>query len=272
MTTIANIKNQVMGVIHDDNYSVDAVLNVLNPIAAYVNDPVFLENVNSVITILTTDRDGNKSFTVKDLQLMSHDPLAMTSLISGILLVIAGIPQLKLRYDAGATEELVFKVLAYVFLIVVPKQTNQEWTVQEKEDILNITLVIYQFIQSSQATQQLVANITNWFKSTKVCSSFCGGEAVAREKKQAVVNKQLPIIQAQLSVHMDNIREKREMSRQISKLKLKTRQLRQQRKSDSAQSIVVVDVIAPVVDNSAPVVDVVAPVVDAVAPVEGNAQ
>lgn len=218
MTELDTLKRQIMNVIRDDNYDLNDLKEVLSPIAIYTDNPIFKSNIDEIISIVTKDRDGNNKFTIDDLTLLKNDVMGITSLITALLMIIASIPELKLKYEDGTTEEVVFKLLAYVFLVVIPKQTGKSWSADEKESVLNITLVIYQIIKSSQVTKDLINKITEWFKTQSWAKCVCGSTA---DKNEAVLEKRLPKVKLELMHAMNNVREKSEMKAEIRGLKRK---------------------------------------------------
>ncbi len=207
-------KNRIMRVIHSDEFSIVELKNLLTPISSYTDNPLFSQNIRGVVDILTKDRDGNHKFNIDDLKLLGQDIIGITSLITSILLVIGAIPELKLRYDAGATEELICKLLAYVFLVIIPQQTGQKWTLAEKESVLDLTILIYQLIRSSQMVKNIVAKIAGWFKSSGVCDCCLG----IADDKADVLEKRLPKVKLELTHAVNNVRDKSAIQKQIKDL------------------------------------------------------
>ncbi|QKF93837.1 hypothetical protein QKU48_gp0379 [Fadolivirus algeromassiliense] len=216
MADLEKLKRQIMNVIRDNNYDIDDLKDLLSPVSEYVESDVFKTNIEDIVAIVTKDRDGNNVFTIDDLALLKNDIMGITSLVTALLLLVGAIPELKLKYDEGATEEIIFKLLSYVFLVVVPKQTGKELTNEEKESILNITLAIYQIIKSSQITKDLVNKIVAWFKSKGLCACVS-----SPDYKESVVEKRLPKVKLELSHSMNNVREKAAMKSEIKGLQRK---------------------------------------------------
>lgn len=206
-------KAKILQVIEDESYDLKDLLAILSPLDQYVDSEIFLTNLKQVVEVILEDRDGNNKFTLQDLKLIKDDIVGITSLVSGILLVINSIPQLKLKYDAGATEEIIFKVLAYVFLVVVPKETNRDWDLNDKGEILDITIAIYQLVVSSGMTKELLNNIVKWFKSKGLC------KCLGSESKEDVVEHKMPLIKAQISTNVKNAKDKARIDNDIAELK-----------------------------------------------------
>lgn len=216
MSNLESLKQQILNAVSTNDYSIDNLKNILVPIGGYVDDSTFKQNMIDVVTIIIKDRDGNNKFTIDDLNLLGKDVIAITSLITSILLLITAIPNFKLQYNEGETEEIIFKLLAYIFLVIIPAQTGNPWTLEEKQSVINLTLLIYQLIKSSQVVQGLIAKVTEWFKSKNWCKCVSGSSA---QQKQDVLEKKLPIVKLELLHAMNNVRDKSAMQLEIKELK-----------------------------------------------------
>jgi len=218
MANLDKLQNSIMDVIKDDNYDIDDLKKILGDVSECTENSVFVTNLTQVMDIMTKDRDGNNKFDINDLTLMSKDIIAMTSLITAILLLVASIPNFKLQYNEGASEEFVFKLLAYIFLVIVPKQTGHKWTLQEKQSIIELVLIVYQLIISSQVTKELIIKITAWFKSKGWCNCMTASTAT---KQEDILAEKLPAVNRELSYAMNNVRDKSEMQAQITNIERK---------------------------------------------------
>ena len=212
----SELKNSVMKLIKDDNYDIEDFKSFLNPIDKYTNNQTFINNLHEIINVLLEDRDGNNKFTIDDLKLIKDDMFAISSLLNGLLLVICVIPQLKLKYNKGATEELVFKLLAYIFIVVIPKEIGRPWTLKEKEDIVKITIQIYQLILSSQVTKDIINNIIKWFKKKGWCKCTTGSK---EEINQRVIKKKLPKIKADMGTYIKREKMVNKLNNELFELK-----------------------------------------------------
>ena len=148
MSNVEVLRASLLVLIKDDNFDIQKLKDILMPISDYTDNTLFKENISAIVAILTQDRDGNHKFTVDDLALLSKDIIGITSLVTSILLLIGAIPELKLQYNEGETEDLIFKLLAYIFLVIVPAKTEKPLTFEEKQAILNLAVLIYQMIKS----------------------------------------------------------------------------------------------------------------------------
>lgn len=223
---VTTLTNDIMSVIQNDTYTVPDLLNVLGGISTYINDPTFVSSLNQIITIITTDRDGNNTFDINDLTLMGKDPIVMTQLVTSILLLIASLPGIKLQYNDASSEEFIFKILAYVFLVIVPQKTNHSWTLAEKQSVVSIVVSMYQLIQSTQMAQQAETEVVSWFKSKGWCK--CTGSSTT---KQSTVEQNLPNVQAKLSHAMTNVRDRADLEKRIKILETQVAESKVSRKT-----------------------------------------
>lgn len=221
MANLDEIKTKIMELVKDDHYSWDDLKQILTPISIYVDNPSFRQNVNQIIKVMTKDRDGNNIFTIDDLKLLSKDVIGITTLTTAILLLMAGIPEMKLEYSPEETEEIVFKLLAYLFLVIIPKETGNHWTLEEKEAVIDLSLLIYSLIKSSQVVEQSIAKIQAWFQKRGLCKCLCG-----EVDKAQVVDDHLPAVQTELTAVMDNIHEKQDLLNKVAELETQVRSLR----------------------------------------------
>jgi hypothetical protein len=212
MSDLDALKENIMKVIKDNEYNLEDLKEVLAPISIYTENPTFKNNIDEIIAVVTKDRDGNHKFTLDDLKLLGNDIMGVTSLITAVLLLVGSIPQMKLEYSANETEEIVFKLLAYLFLVVIPKQTGNPWSVEEKEQVLGVALVVYNMIKSSQLVQDLVNKVKKWLQSKKWCKCLASNENPALDEK-------LPGIKLDLQAAMENVRDKQMLMSEIRLLK-----------------------------------------------------
>jgi|LakMenEpi03Aug12_release.lakeMendotaPanAssembly.Ray.scaffolds.fasta_scaffold616269_1 hypothetical protein len=215
---ISALKKRLVELLKSYDYDSDDIIRILRPISMCTNNELFQEKIEEIVSIVGQDRAGNNKFDINDLKLLSKDIIAVTSLITSILIVIAAIPDLKLSYDEGASEELIFKLLVYIFLVVLPNHTGTPWTLKEKIQVIDLILTIYQLIKSSQISKELFNKIIDWFKTKSLCSCINGSVA---EQKQTVLEKKLPYAKFELLYAMNNVRDKVEMHGQIKDLKRK---------------------------------------------------
>lgn len=218
MTDI-ELRNKILDVIREDNYSLDSLKLLLRPAADYFGNKLFLDHIERLVKIIVTDRNGDKTFDIEDLKLLGQDVMAITSLITAIMLVLGSLPTVQLQYRPDTTEELVFKILVYVFVVVVPKETGKVWTLTEKEAVLDLVLLTYQMIRSSQVTKDIIAKVANYFKQKGWCSCICGSALPANEHAETVLEKQMPKVEWKLKGNVQNARDRAALHREIAQLR-----------------------------------------------------
>lgn len=210
------IKTEILDIIQDDSFTVQRLEKVLEPIGSFFTNQTFYNNILGLVDIITKDRNGDNQFNMDDLTLLGKDMGAIASLIGAIMLLLASIPGTKLQFNSEATEELVFKVLSYVFLVVVPKQVGTPLSLDDKKTVLNIVVSVYEIAKSSQIVNDLINKVTSWFKSKGMCKC-----TTSADQSDAVVTRRLPTFKRDLSHAVTNIREKSELKREINLLQQK---------------------------------------------------
>jgi hypothetical protein len=207
--SISELKQTVMKIISDDIYDQEDLKQILYPVVDYTKNSSFVKNIEKIVAIITEDRDGNHIFTFNDLVLLKNDMNGITSLIMAIILFIGAIPGLQLKYKEGESEQIILKVLIYIFLVIIPKETKIDFSVEIKEQILNIVIGIYDFIISSQIIKNLFIKIGKWFKFNTVDKVVsCITAKTETTSKEEVVDKMLPKLEVELKssiAHKNNI-------------------------------------------------------------------
>jgi hypothetical protein len=202
MTTGINVndfKTRLQKIILINPIKVSDIKDFLTPVALYVDSPTFNSNISIILDVITRDRNGDNQFDIEDLKLMSKDPIAITSLVSSIFLIICGIPGLKIKYDQGAADELVLKLLSYVFLVIVPGRIGKPLSKDDKMAIIDIVIAMY---QTAMASQISLSKINDYFKT----NGWCGCCVVV--DKGDVIDEHLPKYRTDLSNAMAYNRSK----------------------------------------------------------------
>jgi len=222
MTNIRKLKEKLLVSLKDVNYGADD-LKIFLDLGSFVSNEAFVENIAEIADAILEDRDGDKKITMNDLKLIGNDLLAITSIIKGLLLIVNSIPNIKLKYDAGKTEELIFKMLVYVFLVIIPKEANLQWSFEEKEQMMDIALIIYDTIISSKVFKEMVIKVFKWFKKSGnavvvwIKKNCCTQD----QDKSDIVKDHLPQVKAKIRMRVSNVRDKcliRSMAEKIQSL------------------------------------------------------
>ena len=138
MTDIKELRNEILETIKDDDYDTSDLKKLLDPVFIYIENPLFKENLDQIVDLITEDRNGDVKFTIDDLSLFCRDFNAISALFQCLLVAIQSIPEIKINYDAGSTEEVMFKLLVYISLVAIPKHTNTKWSYDEKVRVLDL--------------------------------------------------------------------------------------------------------------------------------------
>lgn len=169
---LLKLKNEIMELIKDDEYDLNDLKIFLGSMTKFTENTAFINNITLVTNELTKDRDGDNTFTIQDIKLLTNDIASITILVNGVLLAINALPDIKIKYNKGVTEELIFKIFVYIFLVIIPKQTGKRWEETEKEHVVDSLLLTYQLIISSQIIYDIANEVVSWFKDGN-CKCVC---------------------------------------------------------------------------------------------------
>lgn len=208
------LKDEITEIIQKDNIRFDDFREFLYPLSKYFNDDVFVNNLNNIIDVIVKDRNGDSKFDLQDLKLLASDILSIGSIVSGILLVIKSIPNIKITYNKETTEELIFKVLAYIFLVIVPSKINKKIDLNEKMQIVNFILIIYNMINTSDIVKQIFDKIKKYFENKGWCKCVCNSV-----DNQEIFEKHIPKIQLDIATNINKHKDTNQIQKEIEDLK-----------------------------------------------------
>lgn len=187
--SVQELQLALQNLIAQEDVDLAALEKLLSPVPFYTNNQVFVSHITEILKIITQDRDADQKFTVNDLLLFSKDIIAMTSFITAILLILNSIPNVKMTYTEGETEQLIFKIIVYIFLVILPKYTGLTFTSPEKTAILNVSILAYLALVDSQLLKKLITKVLSWFKNQWVIC--CNNESV--------IDRKMPELHSQLN-------------------------------------------------------------------------
>jgi hypothetical protein len=217
MSDTNQLKISILDVVKDNEYDINDLIKVLQPLGDYIENIIFVDHLKQLCQVILEDRDGNNKFTFDDLKLLKNDIVGITSIINGILLLCGLIPTIKLKYEQGATEELIFKILAYLFLVVIPKEINKPWCYEDKVQVLEVIFAIYQVLMTSQIIKDLLCKITEWFKKKGWCKC-CNAES-EQDRRLKVVDDHLPAICLNIKCNIQKNKDIIKLNNEINDLK-----------------------------------------------------
>ena len=216
MNTGITLTQKILHVINDDSYTIVELIKILEGISTFTSNSSFKTNLDQIIEIIITDRDGNYKFDINDIKILTTSISAMTLLVNAILLFMIAVYETKIEINSKNAEEFVFKLLAYIFLILVPQKTGTKWTHEERRAIVTAVVDISTFIKSSQIAQKLFLDIKKLFKTNTWCT--CSSASI---DKQQIVNTQIKPIRNELQYSMVDIRFKSDLQNSITNLEQK---------------------------------------------------
>ena len=209
---------ELLELIKNDNYDVDDLKKILDPTGSFISNDKFMVYVNEIVDAILDDRDGDNRITFNDIKLIGEDLSIIASIIKGLLLIMNSIPTLKLKYDTGATEELLFKILVYIFLVVIPKEANLKWTVENKTELIKITLLIYETIKSTQIVKDLMAKVVKWVDKTSgvIVTWLKKNSCRHNSDKDEVIQEHLPQIKAKIRMNMLKMKQINKLENRVA--------------------------------------------------------
>lgn len=205
MSEIKELRSKIMEIIKDDNYDMSDLKEILDPVFIYIDNPLFRGSIEQIVDLLTEDRNGDVKFTIDDLGLFCRDLEAVTALFQCLLLAIQAIPDMKMNYDGSSVEKVMFKLLVYICLVMIPKKTNTKWSYDEKVRILDLSISVYKMIQSTGIIKDLFDYVYKLLKN-KVFVCKC-----LSPSPETKIERNMPQAKKRLICAMNNVRDKSEL-------------------------------------------------------------
>jgi hypothetical protein len=205
-----SLKYELTRLINSNDDTIVNLKNVLMPIANFIESPLIVEYIVTIVEIMTADRDGNKKLTVDDLRLMVNDPFVIVHLVSSLILILTAIPSLKITVNVDETEIIILKLLMYIFFVIIPSTTGVVWKPEEKAAIVDLSLVIFQTMRSLTIVKNAITKFATYVKNNKYCKCLT--------VKSSVLDDKVPEVQFELTKAIRNVREKKEIDDKITRL------------------------------------------------------
>jgi len=221
MTSIVRLKTSIEDTIKYDSFSSSDLINVLTPISSYISSTAVYTSMNDIVGILLTDKNKQLRFEMADIHLFGNSEIAIIALSHALINAISGVVGNKLTYVPTNSELLVFKMVVYCFMIVIPRGIGRRLTIEEKSVLLITALSIYDTLITSQTLPNIYSNVQSYMKqqlkSDKIACS-CNTpsitpEDIAYSKKNLIhleLKGQMHVIQDQndLAAKIRNIEKK----------------------------------------------------------------
>ena len=187
MTAIINLRNKIHSIITNHGVDIKMLKDVLSPVCNYTDSFTFDANITNIINIIA--RDDNNKFTTKNIKLLSKDVPAITAFITSILLILNSIPSVKITYTHSESEEFMFKIIVYIFIVIMPRKICRYFTKTETLVLFNCAVLIHQVLIESEILKNAMTNVASWFKKNKFqCQCFTTKRSVIENKVSKVEN------------------------------------------------------------------------------------
>lgn len=226
------LKQSLIKLIRNSNCTVNDIKQLLDPTSTVLSTNSVSSNMLKIVDVLTKDRNNDCKFTIDDLKYLSEDVLGITNLISSVILILHDIPNFSSTYSRQQIEDLVFRCIAYILLVLVPAHTKVDWSIEDKEALLDLLITLYNVMQSLQITNKLIVAIANLFKSRRL-KCCCGDDA---EIKEEIIEKNLAVYNTNLRFNVFNSKDKIKMNNAINTLHKKQSKSRSKKSSKKRSS------------------------------------
>lgn len=198
--------SRIVSDIRNTGFNINQLKLVLNSVKSYVQNPIFVQNIGEIADICSNHQI---SIWLIDLEFLSRDLPAVIYLVNSIMLIITSIPNVKLQPNLSINTELIFGLLAYIFLIIIPIRLNKSLTMLEFNVILDIITNIYHMLESSNMISYIILETIAKTKSKNWCICLVGPTADSGQDK---LDKHLNIAKLNLLESMNNIRIRSELN------------------------------------------------------------
>lgn len=201
MSDINNLKVKLLEAVHNrpDKDTFDIILS---PISDYFTGSDFIiSEVKDIIMIITKDRDNNNEFNIDDIKLIGENVVVVSNLISSVLLLLSKLPDVKIKYRENESEMLVFKILSYIFLVLIPAITRTNFLPGDYNDIVNVIVSVYKTTESLGLVKALIDMVVGIAKNTS-----CGCVPNKTENKHKAINREIKLCRSSLAVEANKMR------------------------------------------------------------------
>jgi hypothetical protein len=200
--------NELSKLIKNEKYDIGDIRQILKPINKILSNKSFMKNFMDIVDFIVKDRNNDKKFTMKDIVLLSKNIFAIGSIVKALIYILISIPQINIKCDIDALEEIVLNIFIYLFLVVVPKETGINWTYKEKKQILQTIVTIYATIISGDIVKKYLTKAMKWINNFDGMSWIkhflsCGYYS----KPNGNLRTCIPKIHNKIQRHMDFIRD-----------------------------------------------------------------
>lgn len=161
------LQKQIKSLINGDNFCVYYLNLLLIPASTYIEDDIFFYHINHVSNIIIGNRHSNNL--IRNLEILSDNNFAVTALGRIIVIIMSISPSVKFRFN---TEEIMFKIIAYIFLILIPKKIDNVFSREDNNKIINILFDIHNTSEFMGIVPITTSNILKKKKFLKKANFF----------------------------------------------------------------------------------------------------
>lgn len=201
MSDINNLKMKLLEAVHNRS-DTNAFDTILSPISDYFTCSDFIiSEVKDIIMIITKDRDNNGQFNIDDIKLIGENVVVVSNLISSVLLLLSKLPDVKIKYKENESEMLIFKILSYIFLVLIPAITKSNFLPGDYNDIINVIVSVYKTTESLGLVKALIDMVVGIAKNTS-----CGCVPNKSVNKTKAINREIKLCRASLATEAHKMR------------------------------------------------------------------
>lgn len=207
-----NLQKRITDIVSDPQHTDEQLVNALDPISIYTDNEVFISHVDDIVNFITTDRNGDNEFSMKDVELLCKDPKCIRDMIQMLVIIIKSIPNVQLKYTEDETEILIYKLFIYIMFISVPSKTGCQYTDFEIKALLNLCGNVYTLSTSTRIVRAVFSKVNLFFKSHSFCSCLCANN------KNDIAENELAEAKVEFMSDFNGVRERAEIDKKVDKL------------------------------------------------------
>ena len=198
---MSTFNSDLIDLVNSEQHSPQDLLALLKPMNQLIDNPAFSAHIAEIVAAVTEDRNGDKTFTLEDLELLATDLAAVGKLIKAIILLIVSAREVNMKYQEGVTEEIIRNIFVYIVLVLVPEATGRPWTTAEKEKIVVIIAKLHDMILASKIAENAFKKVIKWFQRRDLC--MC---CILENDPEDVIQQNLPALTTEIGASVNKNR------------------------------------------------------------------
>lgn len=199
---INEIESQMVNLIIEDKLTSETLKGLLlddDSVVGLIGDPYFIEKLEEIFEILTSDVDGDGKITINDLQttlqrsledleavfsniellLLSDNAKVGIRLVENILIIVSGIMSKKITWSADKIQMVLFKVMVYFLVEILPKGSRRDYRPETRILLIQMVTKLLNSLVSMHVLSVTVAKINNLIPEIKSFFSCCGKKSAS---------------------------------------------------------------------------------------------